>query len=145
IKTFLIDNTAFVTIEKNEELRACMGHIFPTKPFIYELQEVAITSATNDWRFGPVTKDELPFLNYEITILSRFKKVLSFNEIKIGKHGLYLRYKNHSGLLLPQVAIERNWDVTTFLQNLCIKAGVSKTTFLDPETEIYAFEALIIH
>ncbi len=144
-KTFLLNNTAFVTIEKNGELRACMGHIFPTKPLIYELQEVAKTSATNDWRFGPVTKDELPFLSYEITILSRFKKIFSFSEIKIGKHGLYLRYKNHSGLLLPQVAIERNWDVTTFLQNLCLKAGVSKTTFLDPETEIYAFEALIIH
>lgn len=144
-ETFLQNNTAFVTIEKNGELRACMGHIFPTKPLLFELQEVAKTSATNDWRFGPVSKDELPLLSYEITILSRFKKVFSFSEIQIGKHGLYLRYKNHSGLLLPQVASERNWDVTTFLQNLCLKAGVSKTTFLDPDTEIYTFEALIIH
>lgn len=137
--------TAFVTIEKNGELRACMGHLFPTKPFIYELQEVAKTSATSDWRFGPIRKEEFPYLRFEITVLSRFKKVFSFNEIQIGKHGLYLRYRNHSGLLLPQVASERNWDVTTFLQNLCLKAGVAKTTFLDPEAEIYSFEALIIH
>ncbi|MCX7908125.1 MAG: AmmeMemoRadiSam system protein B [Ignavibacteria bacterium] len=143
--SFLQNYTAFVTIEKNDELRACMGHIFPTKPLVYELQEVAKTSATSDWRFGPVRKEELPHLSFEITILSRFKKVFSFNEIVIGKHGLYLRYKNYSGLLLPQVATERNWDVTTFLQNLCLKAGVSKTTFLDPEAEIYSFEALIIH
>jgi AmmeMemoRadiSam system protein B/AmmeMemoRadiSam system protein A len=145
IEVFQQEYTVFVTIEKGSELRACMGHLYPTKQLIFELQEVAITSATSDWRFGPVRKEELPYLNYEVTILSRFKKVFSFDEIQIGKHGLYLRYKNRSGLLLPQVATERNWDVTTFLQNLCLKAGVSKTTFLDPDTEIYSFEALIIH
>lgn len=145
INSFLQQYTAFVTIEKDNELRACMGHIFPTKPLIFELKEVAKTSATSDWRFGPIRKEELPNLSYEITILSRFKKVFSFDQIQVGKHGLYLRYKNHSGLLLPQVATERNWDATTFLQNLCLKAGVAKTTFLDPDAEIYSFEALIIH
>jgi AmmeMemoRadiSam system protein B/AmmeMemoRadiSam system protein A len=145
ITSFLQPYTAFVTIQKNKELRACMGHIFPTKPLIFELKEVAKTSATSDWRFGPIRKEELPYLTYEITILSRFKKVFSFDQIQIGKHGLYIRYQNHTGLLLPQVATERNWDVTTFLQNLCLKAGVAKTTFLDPVAEIYSFEALIIH
>lgn len=144
IPSFLQEFTAFVTIKKNDELRACMGHIFPTKPLILELNEVAKTSSTSDWRFGPIRKDELPYLSYEITILSRFKKVFSYEQIQVGKHGLYLRYKNNSGLLLPQVATERNWDVNTFLQNLCLKAGVAKTTFLDPDAEIYSFEALII-
>jgi AmmeMemoRadiSam system protein B/AmmeMemoRadiSam system protein A len=137
--------TAFVTIEKNGELRACMGHLFPVKPLYWEVFEVAKLSATSDWRFGPVKSQELPELSYEITILSRFKKVFSENEIQIGKHGLFIRYRKHSGLLLPQVASERNWDVRTFLENLCLKAGLSKTTYLDPEAEIFSFEALIIH
>ncbi len=144
-KNFMQDYTAFVTIEKEGRLRACMGHLFPTKPFIFELLEVSEISSTSDWRFGPIRKEELPNLQFEITILSRFKKVFSFNKIQIGKHGLYLRLKNNSGLLLPQVAVERNWDVNTFLQNLCLKAGVSKTAYLEPESELYLFEALIIH
>ncbi len=137
--------TAFVTIEKNGELRACMGHIFPTKPLYWEVFDVAKLSATSDWRFGRINADELSDLSYEITILSRFKKVFSENEIQIGKHGLYIRYRNNSGLLLPQVASERNWEVKTFLENLCYKAGLPKNIFLDPEAEIYSFEALIIH
>lgn len=139
------DYTAFVTIEKNGELRACMGHLYPTQSLFWEVYEVSKLSATSDWRFGPVKPQELPDLSYEITILSRFKKVFSESEIVIGKHGLYIRYRNHSGLLLPQVAAERNWDVKTFLENLCLKAGLPKTTYYDPEAEIFSFEALIIH
>ncbi|MGQ9819120.1 MAG: AmmeMemoRadiSam system protein B [Candidatus Kapaibacteriales bacterium] len=137
--------TGFVTIEKNGELRACMGHTFATKPLFLELQDVARSSATSDWRFGKITPDELPFLTYEITILSRFRKVFDFSQIEIGKHGLYVRYKNQSGLLLPQVALDHNWDVTTFLEHLCIKAGLPKRTYLDPLAEIFCFDALIIY
>ncbi len=134
----------FVTIYKNDELRACMGHTIANKSLFFEVQDVARLSATSDWRFGRIAPEELPYLSVEITILSRFIKIFDLNKIQIGKHGLYLKYKNHSGLLLPQVASERNWDVETFLENLCFKAGVAKTTYLDPECQIYAFEALII-
>lgn len=143
--SFSYQFTGFVTIEKNKELRACMGHTFATKPLYLELQDVARLSATSDWRFGKIKQDELPYLSYEITILSRFRKVLDFSQIKIGKHGLYIQYKNQNGLLLPQVAQERNWDVTTFLEHLCIKAGLPKTTYLDPLAEIFLFDAFIIH
>lgn len=136
--------TGFVTIEKDGELRACMGHTFATKCLLYEIQDVARLSATSDWRFGPIKPEELPYLTYEITILSRFNKVFDFSDIVVGKHGLFIRYRNQSGLLLPQVATERNWDVQTFLEHLCIKAGLPKKTFLDPMAEIFKFSALII-
>lgn len=143
--SFSYQFTGFVTIEKDEELRACMGHTFTTKPLYLELQDVARLSATSDWRFGKIKPDELPYLSYEITILSRFRKVFDFSQIEVGKHGLYIRYKNQNGLLLPQVARERNWDVPTFLEHLCIKAGLPKTTYLDQLAEIFLFDALIIH
>lgn len=143
--SFSYQLTGFVTIEKNEELRACMGHTFATKPLFLELQDVARLSATSDWRFGKIMPDELPYLSYEIYILSRFRKVFDFSQIEIGKHGLYIRYKNQNGLLLPQVAKDRNWNVTTFLEHLCLKAFLPKTTYLDPLAEIFLFDALIIH
>lgn len=135
----------FITIETEDELRACMGHTFATKPLYFEIQDVARLSATSDTRFEPIRLEELPKLNYSITILSKFIKIFDLNKIEVGKHGLYIRYRNRSGILLPQVASERNWDVKTFLEHLCLKANLARTTYLDPDAEIFAFEALIIH
>lgn len=137
--------TGFVTIKKHGELRACMGHIFPSKKLYLEIAEVAQLAASNDYRFGPISKHELNDLSYEISILSRFKRSTDLNEINVGEHGLYIRLKNNSGLLLPQVASERNWDKITFLENLCLKAGLSKDSYKDPLAEIYIFKALIIN
>ncbi len=135
----------FITIEAEGELRACMGHTLATKPLYFEIQDVARLSATHDTRFEPISPNELPKLNYSITILSKFIKIFDFSKIQVGKHGLYIRYRNRSGILLPQVASERNWDVKTFLEHLCLKAGLPQNTYLDPDAEIFAFEALIIH
>lgn len=137
--------TGFVTIKKHGELRACMGHTFAQMPLYFEIGEVAKTAATSDFRFGPITIDELKDLEYEVTVLSRFKRITDTNEIKIGTHGLFIRYKSNSGLLLPQVATERNWDTKTFLENLCYKAGLPKDTYSNPDAELYIFKAIIIN
>lgn len=144
-KSLLEEYPVFITIESEDELRACMGHTFATKPLYFEIQDVARLSATHDTRFEPISPKELPKLNYSITILSKFIKIFDLTRIQVGKHGLYIRYRNRSGILLPQVASERNWDVNTFLEHLCLKAGIPQNTYLDPDAEIFAFEALIIH
>lgn len=137
--------TGFVTIKKHGELRACMGHLFPSKQLLLEIEEVAGIAAKDDYRFGPIRENELKELEYEVSVLSRFKKILSVDEIKPGTHGLYIRYKNNSGILLPQVAEERGWSTTTFLENICMKAGLPKDTYKNPEAELYIFKALIIN
>lgn len=136
---------AFVTITKYGDLRACMGHTFATEPLVKEIENSASMASTQDYRFGPIEPKELKDLQYEISILSRMRRILNFNEIEIGKHGLYIRYGRNSGLLLPQVASERKWDVETFLKNTCLKAGLPSDTYLKPEAELYVFTALIIH
>ncbi len=45
-------------------------------------------------------------------------------DIEIGRHGLIVERGGRRGLLLPQVAIEWNWDVETFLDHTCRKAGL---------------------
>ncbi len=144
-KSFSEQYPVFVTIEKEGELRACMGHTFATKPLYFEIQEVAQLTATNDTRFEPIKPEEFPYLDYGITILSKFTKVFDLSKIQVGKHGLYIRYRNHNGILLPQVATDRNWDVKTFLEHLCLKANLPRSTYLNPNAEIFTFEALIIN
>jgi AMMECR1 domain-containing protein len=46
-------------------------------------------------------------------------------------------------LLLPQVATEYGWDVPTFLQQTCHKAGLPAEAWQDDTTEIQKFSAII--
>lgn len=136
--------TCFVTIKKNGKLRACMGHTYPNSSLLVEVKEVAKLAATQDYRFGPIEKTELDSLEIEITILSRFYKVFDISEIKIGRDGLFIRYENSTGLLLPQVATENNWDINTYMEHLCKKAGLPEDYYMKPDVEIYRFSSIII-
>ena len=46
-------------------------------------------------------------------------------EVEVGRHGLYITKGGRSGVLLPQVATEYDWDRTTFLEQTCRKAGLA--------------------
>lgn len=140
----------FVTIKKNNELRACMGHLLSLDNFQDELKSIAELTATQDYRFGALKESELGEYQIEISFLSRFKRIFDINKIEIGKHGLYIKYYNEkqknysSGLLLPQVATEHKLNRTSFLQNLSKKASLDKDSYLDDNAELYIFEAEII-
>lgn len=140
---------AFVTINKREEsgeydLRACMGHIVGSKNLQEEIISTAQMAATEDYRFGAIKPAELSELKYDVTILSRFKKILSMDEIEIGKHGIYIRKGRNSGLFLPQVATDNHWGVLQYLQNICYKAQLPANAYLDPDSELFIFEAIVI-
>ena len=99
--------SVFVTIQKNNELRACMGYLFASSILANEILISAEMAAKDDYRFGPIRSDEMDSLTWEVTVLSRMKRIFDTNEIKIGKHGLYIKSGSRSGLLLPQVAEEK--------------------------------------
>lgn len=132
---------AFVTLKKGGQLRGCIGYIKAYKPLGETVQEMAIAAAFNDPRFPSLKSDELQYLTFEISVLSPFKRIKDVNEIEVGKHGLYIVRGCNSGLLLPQVAIEYEWDRETFLKETCHKAGLPLQAWMDEETEIYIFSA----
>jgi AmmeMemoRadiSam system protein A len=134
----------FVTLKKDGHLRGCMGHTISTKSLLSSVEETGRMAAVKDPRFSPVTENELPELSIEVTILSRFKKVFDINDIEVGKDGLVLRLGYNSGLFLPQVAPENNWDRETFLKQLGRKAGLDYNAYKTPNVEIYKFLAIII-
>jgi MEMO1 family protein len=134
---------AFVTIKKKGELRGCIGHIIAVEPLWKTVQLMAVAASTEDPRFNPVTKDELPQLDLEISVLSPIVKVKDLNEIEVGKDGLIITRGYYRGLLLPQVATEYNWDRTTFLEQTCRKAGLPLNAYKDPGTEIEKFTAIV--
>lgn len=137
---------AFVTLKKEGDLRGCIG-VFTgdiNEPLYKIVSQMAISAAVNDPRFNPITESELNDLEYEISVLSPLKKVGSWKEIEIGKHGVQVRNGMRKGVFLPQVATENNWDIETFMSVLCTqKAGLPADCWKDKDTEIYVFTAQV--
>ena len=72
----------FVTLHKKDgELRGCIGTFLPTKKNIaLEIRSNAISAATNDPRFLPVTYEELKNLDISVDILSNPELIKDYNE-----------------------------------------------------------------
>ncbi len=134
---------AFVTLHKYGELRGCIGNIIGIEPLHETVKNMAIAAAFEDPRFRPLQKEELKDIDIEISVLSPLKRIKNPDEIVVGKHGIYIRKGFYSGLLLPQVATEYNWDRYTFLDQTCLKAGLNPGCWKEPDTEIYIFSALV--
>ena len=133
---------AFVTINKQGMLRGCIGYVLPTMPLYEAVSQAAVSAATKDRRFPPVSPGELSELELEISVLTPPRLVKDTMEIKVGRDGLIIRKGLRNGLLLPQVASSRNWDRTTFLQETCRKAGLPRDEW-KRGAQIYAFSATV--
>jgi AmmeMemoRadiSam system protein A len=142
----------FVTIEKQGQLRGCIGTYLPTRDNIAEETiHNAIAASTEDYRFGPVKKEELPHLSYTVYILNEPELIKNIKELNPKKYGIIVKtmpivsatakdvvfdgvvpYK--SGLLLPD--LEGIDTVEEQVSIACQKGGIN------PEKEkilIYRF------
>jgi len=103
---------------------------------------MAIAAAVSDYRFSPLQMHELNNLKIEISVLTSMHKITSIDEIKLGKHGIVIQKDRNKGILLPQVATERNWTVEEFLGHCSRdKAGFGWNGWKD--ADIYIYEALV--
>jgi len=132
---------AFVSLHRRGCLRGCIGYIRAEKPLYTTIQEMSLAAAFQDPRFEPLGKDELDDLQIEISVLTPLQPVDDVQQIQVGSHGLMVVKGHHSGLLLPQVAVQYGWDRETFLEHTCLKAGLPEQAWQDKGTKIYAFSA----
>ena len=134
----------FVTLNKNGNLRGCIGHILPREPLFNAVMENTINSSTNDMRFMPVSEDELPDIEIDISVLSPIKKISGPEKFIAGKHGIIIRMLGAGAVFLPQVATEQGWDREETLCNLCRKAGLRAYAWKDDKMEFFVFTAEVI-
>ncbi|MCX6772055.1 MAG: TIGR00296 family protein [Candidatus Micrarchaeota archaeon] len=141
----------FVTLETypKHELRGCIGYPLPIKELALATVDCALSAAFDDPRFPPVEKCELGRLVIEVSVLSvpeeiKVKKPEEYlKKIKVGRDGLIIHYGYSSGLLLPQVPIEWNWNEEEFLCQVCEKAGLPRNMWQSPSAKISSFGAQI--
>ncbi len=136
----------FVTIltYPQKELRGCIGVPYPVMPLWQAVIYSALSSAFRDPRFQPLTGSELDSVVFELSILSvpeQINKEKLTEVIEIGTHGLIVEKGNLKGLLLPQVAAKYGWNPEEFVQNTCLKAGLSRDCWREKDVKIYRFSA----
>lgn len=136
-------NGCFVTIKQEGQLRGCIGNFQSEQPLFKEVAHMAQASALKDPRFYPLKQDDLDSIKLEISVLSPLRKVEDIEEIEVGRHGIYIEKSFYRGVLLPQVAIEHEWDRKTFLKQTCIKAGLPTNAWEDEDADIYVFHAQV--
>ncbi|MGB8489670.1 MAG: AmmeMemoRadiSam system protein B, partial [Bacteroidales bacterium] len=134
---------AFVTLKIKGKLRGCIGRFVSSDPLYEVVLESSQSSAFEDPRFSPFTREELAMTDFEITVLGPMRKIDNIREIVLGKHGIYIKKDLRSGTMLPQVPVEYGWTVEEFLGYTSRdKAGLGWNGWKD--AEIYIYEGIVL-
>ncbi len=149
VSRFSFNSGIFVTLNKDENLRGCIGFPTPDRKLYQSLVDASIASATEDPRFLPVTYDELKDIIFEVTVLTppEIIKVQDPTEypkkIMVGRDGLIVKWEFGSGLLLPQVPVEYGWSEEEFLGHTCEKAGAPSDYWKRKSTMVLRFDGIV--
>jgi uncharacterized protein (TIGR00296 family) len=143
----------FVTINSlkggEKKLRGCIGYPHPTSPLVEAVIDSALSAATRDPRFYPLSLAELCNVVFEVSVLTPPEAVEAENpkeylaKIKVGEDGLIVEKGFYKGLLLPQVPVEWEMCEEEFLCQCCVKAGLPPDSWLTKDAKIYKFQAIV--
>lgn len=139
----------FITLNKNNQLRGCIGSLEAHRPLANDLLENAVSAALHDPRFQAVTHKELKDLSIEISLLSPPEPFPYtdaddlLKRLKPNIHGVILSKNGRRSTFLPQV-----WkqipDPKVFLEHLCQKAGLTTQCWQDkPTIFVYTVEKIV--
>jgi AmmeMemoRadiSam system protein B/AmmeMemoRadiSam system protein A len=142
---FKIHCGTFVTLKIKGQLRGCIGSLTSTETVLEGINRNALNAAFHDPRFSPLSKDELPRTEIEVSILTK-PQPLAFRDgqdliKKLRAHidGVIIRKGLARATFLPQVweQLPRPED---FLSHLCMKAGLSAHAWENSELEVLTYQ-----
>jgi AmmeMemoRadiSam system protein A len=94
----------FVSIHKQGMLRGCIGTTKGIRPdIVREIMENAVSAATEDPRFYPITPEELDYLDYSVDILSKAEPVDDIKNLNPKIYGVIVEKGHRQALLLPDL------------------------------------------
>lgn len=135
-----------INTDNEGELRGCIGTFLPTKENIaQEIIDNAIAACSRDYRFSPISKEELPDLDISVDVLGKPELLTSqpinyltaqlISHFDPQKYGVIVKSEDgRTGLLLPDIP-----GVDSPEQQISIcrqKAGILS----DEPIDIYRFE-----
>jgi AmmeMemoRadiSam system protein A len=136
----------FVTLNKERQLRGCIGNLIAAHQLAEGVRHNALNAAFHDHRFRPVTADEVAALHVEISILTEPKALPYRNPeellhlLRPGVDGVILNAATGSNAtFLPQV-----WQQLPthelFLAHLCRKAGWTENAWRSGTVQVFTYQ-----
>lgn len=141
---------SFVTLTRKGILRGCIGALEPYQPLAEDVREHAIAAAFNDYRFPPVTSEELDELEIEISVLTRPKRLEYatpeelLSMLRPGIDGVTLVDGSRRATFLPQVW-QKLPDKERFLQHLCQKMGAKANLWREKPIQVQTYQVEEFH
>ncbi len=138
------EGASFVTLNRGERLRGCIGSLKARRPLVLDVQQNAVGAATCDPRFPSVRPEEVDDLTIEISVLSvpeplHYDGVEDLrNKLRPGLDGVVIERGWHRATFLPQVW-EKLPDEGQFLQRLCLKAGLAPDAYASGDLDVYIY------
>ena len=125
----------FVSIHKLGQLRGCIGTFEPQRDNVAEeIMANAISSATRDPRFLPISPSELDQLSYSVDVLTMPEPIASKDQLDHKRYGVIVEAGMRRGLLLPDL---EGVDSVDYQIDICRqKAGIMP----DEPVKLYRFE-----
>lgn len=126
----------FVTLQKNGNLRGCIGTLQGYQPLVADVAEHAHTAAFGDPRFPPLSEDELDKIEISVSVLGEPEEINVSDEQDLcrqlvpGTDGVILEYGSLRGTFLPSVW-ESLPDCAEFVRHLKQKAGLAPDFWAD--------------
>ena len=139
---------SFVTIEKNGELRGCVGTIIPYQAVALDIANSAYRAALADGRFDKISHEELGSLSLSISLLTNLERIRYADEadllaqIEQNVDGIVIREGDRQGLFLPSVWKEFETK-KEFLDALKLKTGLSPS-YWSNRIHVYRFKTVEI-
>jgi AmmeMemoRadiSam system protein A len=115
---------AFATIYVEDRLRGCLGEILPNQALAMVATRCANRAAWADRRFAPLSVADLPAARLKLSVLTPPEPVPAIEQIVIGRDGLIVEHEGRAGVFLPEVPVEQEWDLPTYLRELWRKGGI---------------------
>lgn len=141
---------SFVTLTINNNLRGCIGALEAYQPLVKDVITHAAAAATEDYRFSPVSLEEVYLLKIEISVLTK-PEVLTYstavdlmNALIPGKMGVILKDGHRRATFLPQVW-EQLPDKQEFLSHLCQKMGAPGHLWKTKNLEVFTYQVEEFH
>lgn len=141
---------SFVTLTQSGNLRGCIGTLEAYQPLIVDVQEHAVAAALHDYRFHPVTDQDLPTIRIEI---SRLSAPILFEyddpaELIQGLQphidGVVLEHGTRRATFLPQVW-EQLPQPVEFLSHLCLKMGAPSNLWKEKHLNVFRYQVEEFH
>lgn len=141
---------SFVTLTKQGELRGCLGSLEARQPLALDVCEHAVAAALSDFRFSPVTPEEVAQLHIEISRLSPLCELEYkgpdelLSSMQPGRDGVVILDGVSRATFLPQVW-EKIPDKEQFLSHLCRKMGANAGLWRLKKLRVFTYQIEEFH